>query len=132
MQRLALRPSKRLILLYSLLYGLSLVLILAYAKSWPWFISFIVIISISYAGTLSIYPLWALKAMIWLPAGKIDLQFKRDVQSYDQITVLHQGPQLIILQCKNAHQQRYLLCFADAFAAEDFALLQRLLKSKEW
>lgn len=81
---------------------------------------------------MSLYSLCAPKAFIWLPKGKMDLQFKRDVQSYDHLTMLHQGPQLIILHCKNARQQRYVLCLADAFVGDDFGLLQRLLKSTEW
>jgi hypothetical protein len=57
----------------------------------------------------------------------MDLQFRTSMKHYDQITVCHQGPRLIILQCKNTRQQRYVLCLADAFSADDFGLLQRLL-----
>lgn len=82
---------------------------------------------------MSLYALCTLKAFIWLPKGKMDLRFRRgNIQSYDHITMIHQGPQLIILQCKNAHEQRYVLCLSDAFTSDDFGLLQRLLKSKEW
>jgi hypothetical protein len=77
---------------------------------------------------MSLYSLCDLKVLTWLPQGKMDLHFRTGMKHYDQITVCHQGPQLIILQCKNAHQQRYLLCLADAFIADDFGLLQRLLK----
>jgi hypothetical protein len=77
---------------------------------------------------MSLYSLCALKTLISLPQGKMDLQFRKDVQSYDQVTVCHQGPKLIILHCKNLQQQRYVLCLADAFSADDFGLLQRLLR----
>ncbi len=77
---------------------------------------------------MSLYSLCALQALISLPQGKIDLQFRTGIQHYDQITVCHQGPKLIILHCKNLQKQRYVLCLADAFSADDFGLLQRLLR----
>ena len=129
---LAVRPSKRLILLYGLLYSLSLIWIIVYGKNWPWFIFFSVIISLSCAGVMSVYSLCTLKALTWLPQGKIELRFRTSLKYYDHITVCHQGPKLIILQCKSTQTQRYLLCLADAFNADDFGLLQRLLKTKEW
>lgn len=75
----------------------------------------------------SLYSLCALKALTWLPKGAVELQFKTNVKRYEQITVCHQGPKLIILHCKNTHAQRYVLCLADAFSADDFGLLQRIL-----
>ena len=103
-------------------------LVIIYGKDWPGFIFFSVMISLLIAGLTSLYSLCALKTLTSLPQGKMDLQFRTGLKHYDQIIVCHQGPQLIILQCKNAHQQRYLLCLADAFTADDFGLLQRLLR----
>jgi hypothetical protein len=109
-----------------------LILIIVYGQSWPWFISTLIIISLLCAGIINLYSVCGIKALIWLPKGNMALQFKNGIKTYDQIIVCHQGPQLIILQCKNAHEQRYVLGLADAFTADDFGLLQRLLKSKEW
>ncbi len=81
---------------------------------------------------MSLYSLCALKALSLLPQGKIDLRFRKGSQHYDQIIVCHQGPKLIILHCKNLQKQRYVLCFSDAFTEDNFGLLQRLLKSREW
>lgn len=119
------QPSKRLILFYSLLYGLTLVSLVIYSHSWPWLIAAITIASLLAAAILHLYTLWDLKTLICLPKGRIDLQFKKQIKRYDHITVCHQGPKLIILQCKNANEQRYVLCFFDAFIADDFASLQR-------
>lgn len=77
---------------------------------------------------MSLYSLCALKALTWLPQGKIELQFRTGMKYYNQITVCHQGPKLIILHCENPQKQRYVLCLADAFTADDFGLLQRLLR----
>jgi hypothetical protein len=62
----------------------------------------------------------------------MELHFRSSVKHYDHITIRHQGPKLIILHCKNTKEQRSVLCLADAFAAEDFAMLHRLLKRQEW
>jgi hypothetical protein len=77
---------------------------------------------------MSLYSLCAVKSLTWSTQGKMELRFRTNIQSYDHITVDHQGPKLIILHCKNIQKQRYVLCLADAFTADDFGLLQRLLR----
>ena len=76
---------------------------------------------------MSLYSLCDLKSLTSLPQGKMNLQFRTGMKHYDQIAVCNQGPKLIILHCKHLQKQRYVLCLAVAFAADDFGLLQRLL-----
>lgn len=132
MLTLDVRPSKRLIAIYSLLYTLTLGAIIICAKAWPVFISLTILISLLTAGIVAIKQLFYLKMLYWLPQGKIELHFKAFSAVYDKINVRHQGPRLIILSCKNSIQHSHLLLMSDSFSGDDFGALQRVLKQREW
>ncbi|MBY0377859.1 MAG: hypothetical protein K2Q33_04780, partial [Gammaproteobacteria bacterium] len=79
-----------------------------------------------------LYQLFYLKMLYCLPQGDIKLEFRSFLAVYTEIKICHQGPQLIVLSCKNNLQHRYVVCMKDSFSQNDFGILQRFLKSREW
>lgn len=132
MLTLDVRPSKRLLLIYSLIYILTLSLIIVCTKTSPVFIVAMILASLLTAGIAQLYQLFQRKMLYCLPRGDIKLEFKSFSATYDKITICHQGPRLIVLSCKNNWQHRYMVCMSDSFSQHDFSALQRFLKHREW
>ena len=127
-QALDLRPSKRLIAFYTFIYGFTLIAIFANATTWPKFILGIVLSSVSIAGIFSVLQCCALKKIICLAPGKMELHFKSSIKTYDKIKIRHQGPTLIVLHVYQDKIQDSFVFFQDSFSEVHFAALQRFLK----
>ncbi len=130
-QALDLQPSKRLIALYTFIYGFTFIAIFENVTTWPAWILGLVLFSVSIAGIFSILRLCALKKIILIGPGKIELQFKSSVKMYHKIEIHHQGPTLIIVRVYQDKMQHFFLFFRDSFSEVHFAALQRFLKKIE-
>ena len=132
MLTLEIKPSKRLLLFYSLLYGIRCVASIYYS---PYLIITIILeVTLCVLAIVTLLPLYRLQQLSFYGDNSIDIVYRAvlwlpgESHHYESIHVNHRGRELIILQLSAKQRKRkyYLFCFWDCFSKFDFAALQRV------
>jgi hypothetical protein len=128
---LEIKPSKRLILFYSLLYSISFIAVIYYA---PYLIIAVILeLVLCVLTMLILLPLYRMRQFSFYGDNSVDIMYRaflwkaEECHHYESIQVNHRGRELIILQLllKQEKRKYYLFCFWDSFSKCHFAALQR-------